>query len=77
MPSLFGWKARFDVDASHVFPQVMPAPITLVGGGAGDRVARVGTDFGAGLPLCSVAVTILLGAGQIPSCWSRSPEGQV
>ena len=31
----------------------------------------------AGLPLCLVAVLVLSGSGFIPSCWSRSLEGQV
>ena len=30
-----------------------------------------------GLPLCLVSVSALSGQGLIPSCWSRSPEGQV
>ena len=36
-------RARFDVDASRVFLQDVLATITLVGGGAGDADARIGT----------------------------------
>ena len=32
MPSAFVWRARFDMDKSHVLPQDMLAAITLVGG---------------------------------------------
>ena len=40
MPSAFDWRARFDVNTSHVFLQDMLAAITLVGGEAGDGGAR-------------------------------------
>ena len=36
VPSAFGGRAGFDVDARHVFPQGVLAAITLGGGRAGD-----------------------------------------
>ena len=58
--------ARFDVSRSHISPQgVLPA-ITLVGGRAGDGGSRARTRCEAVLPLCSGAITILLGAGANP-----------
>ena len=33
MANAFGWRAEFDMDASHLFPQGVLAAITLVGGG--------------------------------------------
>ena len=59
VPSAFGVRAEFDVDASHVFPQSVLAAITLVGGVADDWGARVCAGCKAGLPLCSVAVATL------------------
>lgn len=41
--------------------------------GASDTGARTGAGCEVGLPLCPVAVTVLLEWGLIPHCWSRSP----
>lgn len=49
-----GW---VDTDASHVFPQVVLAIITLRRGCVGGSKAYVGCEMG--LPLCSVAVATL------------------
>lgn len=40
-------------------------------------VATACAGCGAGPPLCFVAVTALLEVGLFPSCWSKSPKGQV
>lgn len=61
MPNAFGGRFGFDVDARHSFPQDVLATITLVGGRAGDGEARAGIGHEAGLPLCSAAITALLG----------------
>lgn len=42
------------------------AAITLLGCGAGDEEARAVTWCEAHLPICSVAITTLLGAGSDP-----------
>ena len=76
MPSAFGKRERFDVNASHIFPQVVLAVITLVVVGAGDGDARAGAGCETGLPFCSVVITTLLEWSLIPSYWSRSSEGE-
>ena len=42
MPSAFVWRARFDMDKSHVLPQDMLAAITLVGGEFGGGESKTG-----------------------------------
>ena len=42
MSSPFGWRAGFDMAASHVFPQGVLAAVTLLRGVAGDGGARAG-----------------------------------
>ena len=54
------------MNRSHIFPQCVLAAITLVGGGAGDGGSRDRAKCEAGIPLCSVAITTLLGAGVNP-----------
>lgn len=64
------------MDGSHVFPQSVLTVTVLLRGVIGIvSIACAGCEVG--LPLYSVAVTILLGVGLLPSCWSRSPEGWV
>ena len=71
--SAFGGRDGFDVDTRHVFPQgVLPAFI-LVGGGTGDGGARAGARCEAGLPLCSVDITALSGAGSDPNLLEEKP----
>ena len=74
VPSAFGGRARFDVNRSHLFTQGVLAAINLVGGRVGDGGGRAIARCEAGLPLCSVAITALLGQGHLPSCWSRNPR---
>ena len=52
LPNTFGGRDRFDVNASHVFPQGVLATVTLVRGVAGDGEANACTEFKVGLPLC-------------------------
>ena len=59
VPSAFGGRAGFGVEASHVFPQDVLVAVSLVGSGARDGGARAGTRCEVGLPLCSVARTTL------------------
>ena len=54
----------FDVNTSQVFLHGVLAAITMVGGGAGDGGAMAGARCEAGLPLCSVSFTTLLGEGR-------------
>ena len=56
-----GWESWIEVKPSHIFPQGFLAAIPLVGGGVVDIGARTGAVCEVGLPLCSVAVTALLG----------------
>ena len=51
LPSAFGGKAEFDVNAYHIFPQGVLVAITLLGGVAGDEGARACAKFEASLPL--------------------------
>ena len=70
VPSAFGGRARFDMDASHVFPKGVLAAI-MVRVGAGNVGVRARVGYEVELPLCSVVITTLLGQGLIPSCWIR------
>ena len=72
VPTAFGGRAGFDVDASHVFPQGVLAAVTLVGDGAGGGGARDGAVCEAGRPLCSVVVTAL---GSAPKLLEWKPRG--
>ena len=59
-PAFDGW-AGFEVDTSCTFPQDVLEAIPLIGSGARDGGARVGTKSEAGVALCPVAITDLLG----------------
>ena len=72
--SVFGGRAGFDVNTSHVFAQGVLVPITFVGGGAGDRGARARVRCGPGL-LGGLHHPVRQDWG--PRCWSRSFEGWV
>ena len=61
VPNTFSGRVGFDVDGCHIFPQGVLATITMVGGEAGDGVARAGAQCEVGLPLCSVATSTLSG----------------
>lgn len=60
MPSGFAVRFGFDMSTSGIFPQGVPAAITVVLGGAGERADRARARCEVGLPLCSVANTALL-----------------
>ena len=64
--SIFGVRASFGMDTSHIFPQGMLAIIPLIGDGIGVVLSRACTGFWVGPPLCSVAVRALLGVGSAP-----------
>ena len=67
------WRAGFDMEASHIFPQSVLAAITLVGGGAGDGMASAGAGCEAILSLFSVALTTLSGARSGPKLLEQKP----
>ena len=54
------------MDASLIFPQGMLVAVALVAGGAGDGGATAGVRCEVELPLCSVAITTLLGVRSDP-----------
>ena len=56
---VFGGRAGFNMDASHVFSQGVLTGITLKGDGAGDRGTRAGAQCEAELSLRSLAITTL------------------
>ena len=66
MPNIFGGRAGFDMDASHVFLQGTLAAIHLVWDGAGERMTKTGARCEVGLTLWSVAVTALSCVGCDP-----------
>ena len=66
VPSVFGVRTGFDVDASHVFPQGLLATITLIGGVVDAGGARACAGCEAGLPLCSRSVGAMSGVGSAP-----------
>lgn len=63
----FGWRAKFDVSHQSVMMAVI-----FVGGWAGDGKSKARAKSKLGLPLFSVASSILLGA---PSFWNTKPAG--
>ena len=73
VPNIFGVRAGFDVDTSHVFPQGVLATITLIWGVAGLVGARAYTRCEVGFLLCSVAVTALSGSGSAPKFLEQVP----
>ena len=73
VPRAFGGRAGSVVSISHVLPQGGLAALTLVGGGAGDGGARTGARCDPGLPLCSVAITAILGVASDPKLLKQKP----
>ena len=63
---VFGARAGFSLDASHVFYQSVLLIFPLIGDKVGVVVSRVHDGYEAGLPLCSMAVTALSGEGSAP-----------
>lgn len=64
----FDGRTGFDLNTSHVFPQGALRAVTLLG----DGVRTEGVGAGARcepvlLPLCSVAITVLLGVWWVSS----------
>ena len=59
VPSGFCGRVGSEVTVGHIFPQCVLTAITLVGGRAGDGVARAKARCEPGLPLCSMADTTL------------------
>ena len=61
VPRGFGEKAGYDMSTSHIFPQDVLAALTLVRGGAGDRVAKARVRCESGFFLFTVSNSTLLG----------------
>ena len=59
--NIFGERAAFGMDACHVFPQGVLAPVLLIGGVFIVVLKRAHTGCWVGPPLCSVGFTALLG----------------
>ena len=77
VPVGFGVRAGLQVNTSHIFPQSVLVAITLVGSGSGDEGARARDRCKLGLPYAQWPWPHYHRWGQVPSCWSRSPEGWV
>lgn len=63
LPNVFGARAGFDADASHLFPQDVLAAVNLIVGVVDVGGARACTGCEVRLALCSVAVTVLSEVG--------------
>lgn len=76
MPSVFGVRAGFDVDANHIFPRGVLDTVTLiecVAGMGGAREPPAGCEAG---PLSAQWPPLLCQEwGLLPSYWSGRPEG--
>ena len=72
----FDVRAGFDMNASHIFLQVVLTAITFLGGWAGNGGTRACAVCEVGLPFFSVAITALSGAGSDLKLLEGSPEGQ-
>ena len=77
VPIALGWRARFDVDSSHIFPQGVLSAITLVGGGPGDGWAGTGAECEPGLPPCLLTISTLLGVVSDLKLLGQNSEGHV
>ena len=66
MCGIFGERAGFNMDTSHIFLQGVLAVFPLTGSVAGIGGCKACVGYEVGFPLCSVAVTILSGAGSAP-----------
>lgn len=71
MPNSFGGMDGFEVFASHIFPQVVLAVVTLVGHWPGDGGAS--TMIEVELPLYSVAITALSCIASNPNLLEQKP----
>lgn len=73
MPSVFGVRAGFDVDANHIFPRGVLDTVALiecVAGMGGAREPPAGCEAG---PLCSVAAVALSGVGSAAKLLEWTP----
>ena len=77
VPSGFDGRAGFDVNISHIFPQGVLAAITLVGSGLEKEGLGPEPGVSQGFPSLQWPSLPYQRWGQVPSCWSRSPEGRV
>ena len=74
MLNTFGGRAGFDVNDSPLFPQEVLVVITLVWeGGCKGGGNKVGAQYEAGLLLCSMSITSLLGAVSFPKWLKQKP----
>lgn len=64
--NVFGIRAGFDVDTSHIFPQGMLASITLTVDVVGVRRPEACTVCEVGLAFCSMVIATLLGVRPAP-----------
>ena len=71
--NIFGVRAGFDLDATHIFPQGVLVTITLIGGVVAVRGSKGCTRCEAGLPFWSVAVTALSGMWSVPQLLEIKP----
>lgn len=77
MPSGFGERAGFDVNTDHIFLQDVLEAITLVGDGAGDGGIKAEIGVRWGFSSAQGPSPPYQRQSQVPSCWSRNPEGHV
>lgn len=63
---IFGERAGFNMDTSHIFLQGVLAVFPLIGSVVGVGGCKACVGYEVGFPLSSVAVTILSGAGPAP-----------
>ena len=64
--NVFGVRAGFDMDASHIFPHGVLAIITLIRGVVGVEESNAYAGCVVGLPLCFMAIATLSGVGPAP-----------
>ena len=74
--NVFDVRAGFDVDASRIFPQGVLDAITLIGDVVGFGGPKAYPGCKAGLPFCSMTVTVLPGVESTPNLLESNPEGQ-
>ena len=74
--NIFGARAGFGMDASHIFPLSVLAVIPLIGAVVGVSVSRACAGYEVVLSLCSWLSLPCWGQGPFPR-WNRSLEGWV
>lgn len=74
VPTAFTWRAGFDMDTSHVFPQGVLVAIALIGVWLEMERLELEPGMRWDFPFAQWPSLSYMGQGLIPSFWSKSPK---